>query len=196
MLNVVDIEKLAQIAHQCGALLAVDNTFATPHLQCPLDLGAGLAMHSGTKYLGRHSDVVIGGLVVKEAGLVEILYFNLFAGGAVAGPQDCFLTLRGIKTLHLRMQRHCENAMKVAQFLVEQPEVAAVFYPGLSDHKGHAVARAQMSSFGGMFFFRLLQNLKLFTLTESLGSVESLANYPNIMTHASIPQAKRLLPIL
>lgn len=203
MLNLIDIAKLAEIAHQRGILLAVDNTFASPYLQCPLDLGADIVMHSGTKYLAGHSDVVIGSLVVKDAHLAESLYFNLFAGGAIAGPQDCFLTLRGIKTLHVRMQRHCENAMKIAEFLAAHNKVSQVFYPGLHTHKGHALAKAQMRDFGGMLSFRLeedtqkaafrlLDRLELFTLAESLGGVESLVNHPVLMTHAPVPQARRM----
>ncbi|WP_408045376.1 cystathionine gamma-synthase [Tenacibaculum litopenaei] len=184
-------------------MVAVDNTFATPYLQRPLDLGADIVMHSATKYLGGHSDLVMGALMVKDAELAEELHFIQFAGGAVAGPMDSFLALRGVKTLHLRMQRHCENGKAVAAYLVKHPKVAEVYYPGLESHPNHEIAKNQMDDFGGMVSFRLkdesqqaaftfLENTKVFTLAESLGGVESLVNHPSTMTHASIPEPERL----
>ncbi len=184
-------------------MVAVDNTFATPYLQRPLDLGADIVMHSATKYLGGHSDLVMGALMVKDAELAEELHFIQFAGGAVAGPMDSFLALRGVKTLHLRMQRHCENGKAVAAYLVNHPKVAEVYYPGLESHPNHEIAKKQMDDFGGMVSFRLkdesqqaaftfLENTKVFTLAESLGGVESLVNHPSTMTHASIPEPERL----
>ncbi|MEX0811086.1 MAG: cystathionine gamma-synthase [Chitinophagales bacterium] len=202
MMSVIDIEAIAKIAKAKGVLLCVDNTFASPYLQNPLDLGADMVIHSGTKYIGGHSDVVIGAVVVNEATIIEQLRFIQNASGAVPGPQDAFLTLRGIKTLHLRMQRHCENAMKIAQFLSEHPKVSKVNYPGLPDHPGHAIAKKQMRGFGGMLSFSLkintqeaaydfLTRTKLFSLAESLGGVESLAGHPATMTHAAIPLEER-----
>ena len=202
MLNIIDIEGMAAIARKAGALLAVDNTFATPYLQNPLDLGADIVMHSATKYLGGHSDVVMGALVVKRADLAEQLYFLQNASGAVCGPMDSFLVLRGIKTLHLRVERHCENGEAVAHWLRQHKRVDKVYWPGFEDHPGHEIARKQMRNFGGMVSFTLkgnsyahaeaiVSNLKLFTLAESLGGVESLAGHPASMTHASIPKEER-----
>ncbi|MCB0779053.1 MAG: PLP-dependent transferase, partial [Flavobacteriales bacterium] len=181
----------------------VDNTFATPYLQNPLDLGADLVMHSVTKYLGGHSDVVMGALVVNDDGLAERLAFLQNSAGAVPGPMDCFLVLRGIKTLHVRMQRHCENGAEVAAFLSEHPGVDRVYWPGLESHAGHAVAAAQMRDFGGMVSFtlkgdrmedalRVLSSTRMFSLAESLGGVESLIGHPASMTHASIPREERI----
>lgn len=202
MLNIIDIKALALMAKKHAILLTVDNTFATPYLQQPLDLGADIVMHSATKYLGGHSDVVMGALVVKDKELAQQLYFIQNASGAVAGPQDCFLVLRGIKTLHVRVQRHCENARAVAQFLSAHPKVGRVFYPGLPNHTNHDIAKQQMSDFGGMMSFttaagtlesavKVVEQLKLFTLAESLGGVESLSGHPASMTHASIPREER-----
>ncbi|MCC4228964.1 cystathionine gamma-synthase [Zunongwangia profunda] len=202
MMNIIDIEATAKIAKKHHILLAVDNTFATPYLQQPLDLGADIVMHSATKYLGGHSDVVMGGLVVKDKALADKLYFIQNASGGVCGPQDSFLVLRGIKTLHLRMQRHCENGEKIARFLKEHPGVAQVNWPGFEDHPNHEIAKKQMKGFGGMISFsttqgtaesavKILENLKVFTLAESLGGVESLAGHPASMTHASIPKEER-----
>ena len=202
LMKIVDIQEIAKITKANNILFAVDNTFATPYLQKPLDLGADVVMHSATKYLGGHSDVIAGALIVKDAALGEQLHFQQFATGATLGPMDSFLVLRGIKTLHLRVQRHCENGMKVAEFLSNHPEVDKVYYPGLPDHPSHEIAKKQMSGFGGMVTFTFksgkkqdaitfLENLKVFTLAESLGGVESLANHPALMTHASIPEDKR-----
>jgi cystathionine beta-lyase/cystathionine gamma-synthase len=202
MMNVVDIKACAAIAKNHGLLLAVDNTFATPYLQQPLNLGADLVMHSATKYLGGHSDVVMGALVVRDSTLAERLYFIQNASGAVCGPQDSFLVLRGIKTLHVRMQRHCENGKAVAEYLSQHPAVQHVYWPGFSDHPNNEVARAQMRDFGGMISFvtkgndyqkaiSIVEKLKVFTLAESLGGVESLAGHPASMTHASIPKEER-----
>lgn len=182
--------------------MAVDNTFATPYLQQPLELGADIVMHSATKYLGGHSDVVMGALIVKDKELSERLYFIQNASGAVCGPQDSFLMLRGIKTLHIRMQRHCENGKAVAEYLNTHPKIEKVYWPGFEDHPNHAIAKAQMKDFGGMISFvtkgndydeaiKIVENLKVFTLAESLGGVESLAGHPASMTHASIPKAER-----
>ncbi len=202
LMKIVDIQEIAKITKANNILFAVDNTFATPYLQKPLDLGADVVMHSATKYLGGHSDVIAGALIVKDAALGDQLHFQQFATGATLGPMDSFLVLRGIKTLHLRVQRHCENGMKVAEFLSSHPEVDKVYFPGLPDHPNHSIAKKQMSGFGGMVTFtfksglkadamRFLENLKVFTLAESLGGVESLANHPALMTHASIPEDKR-----
>lgn len=203
LMKVADIEAIAKITKAREILLAVDNTFATPYLQKPLDLGADIVMHSATKYLGGHSDVIAGALVVKDADLGEQLHFQQFATGATLGPMDSFLVLRGIKTLHIRVQRHCENGEKVAEFLANHPKIATVFYPGLPSHPFHEIAKKQMSGFGGMVSFTFksgakadavsfLEKLQVFTLAESLGGVESLANHPALMTHASIPEDKRL----
>lgn len=202
MLNVIDIEALAKVAREHNILLGVDNTFATPYLQQPLDLGADIVMHSATKYLGGHSDVVMGALVVKDDALAERLYFIQNASGAVCGPQDSFLVLRGIKTLHVRMQRHCENGRKVAEYLDKHPKIEKVYWPGLPAHPNHDVAKRQMRDFGGMLSFvtkgndyneavKIVEKLKIFTLAESLGGVESLSGHPASMTHASIPKEER-----
>ena len=202
MLNVIDIAAVAEVAKKAGALLVVDNTFATPYLQQPLALGADIALHSATKYLGGHSDVVLGALVVKDEALAEKLYFLQNATGAVCGPMDSFLVLRGIKTLHVRMDRHQENALELAEYLRQHPAVSRVVFPGFEDHPGHAVAKKQMRGFGGMISFavesdsfedasKVVSALKVFTLAESLGGVESLAGHPASMTHASIPKAQR-----
>jgi cysteine-S-conjugate beta-lyase len=202
MMNIIDIEAVVKIARKHGVLVAVDNTFATPYLQRPLDLGADIIMHSATKYLGGHSDVVMGCLVVKDEKLAERLYFIQNASGAVCGPQDSFLVLRGIKTLHLRMQRHCENGEAVAKFLRSHPKVDKVYWPGFEDHPNHDIAKKQMKGFGGMISFTtkkntlksatdIVEKLKVFTLAESLGGVESLAGHPASMTHASIPKEDR-----
>lgn len=201
-LNILDIGALSGLAKKHGILLAVDNTFASPYLQNPLDWGADIVMHSITKYLGGHSDTVMGGLIVNDDALAEQIAFNQNATGAVPGPQDCFLVLRGIKTLHLRMERHCSNALAVADFLANHPAVDKIYFPGLPSHPGHEVAKKQMRGFGGMLSFTLknntaeaartvLSNTKLFTLAESLGGVESLIGHPASMTHASIPKEER-----
>lgn len=201
-LNVIDIAAMAAIARSANALLVVDNTFATPYLQNPLDLGADIVLHSLTKYIGGHSDVVMGALVVKSAELNERLTFIQNSCGATPGPMDCFLVLRGIKTLHLRMRQHCANAAELALWLKKQPQVEHVLYPGLEEHPGHAIAAKQMRGFGGMISFTLkgdkledalkfLSNTHLFSLAESLGGVESLIGHPASMTHASIPKAER-----
>ncbi|TDQ28517.1 cystathionine gamma-synthase [Tenacibaculum caenipelagi] len=205
LMKIADIEEITKAvkAKNTDILVAVDNTFATPYLQRPLDLGVDIVMHSATKYLGGHSDLVMGALMVKDAQLAEELHFIQFAAGAIAGPMDSFLALRGIKTLHLRMQRHCENGKAVAEYLEEHPKVERVFYPGLKNHPNYEVAKKQMNDFGGMVSFRLkdqskqaaltfLENTKIFTLAESLGGVESLVSHPVTMTHASIPEAERL----
>ena len=203
LMKLADIQEIAKITKAKKILFAVDNTFATPYLQKPLDLGADIVMHSATKYLGGHSDVIAGALIMKEEALGEELHFKQFATGATLGPMDSFLVLRGIKTLHLRVQRHCENGMKVAEYLSNHASVAKVFYPGLPNHPFHEIAKKQMSGFGGMVSFTFksgqksdavsfLEKLKVFTLAESLGGVESLANHPALMTHASIPEDKRL----
>ena len=202
MINIFDIEALSIISKAKNLLLVVDNTFASPYLQNPINLGADIVMHSATKYLAGHSDVVLGALMLNDDEIAEKLYFIQNASGAVPGPQDCFLTLRGIKTLHVRMQRHCENAHKVANFLNNHEMVEKVYWPGLDSHKNHDIAKKQMSGFGGMLSFRIkdfnkeqtikfLEKLHLFTLAESLGGVESLCGHPATMTHASIPAEER-----
>jgi cystathionine beta-lyase/cystathionine gamma-synthase len=202
LLKVVDIERLVQVAKQSGALVAVDNTFATPFLQQPLALGADVVVHSLTKYLGGHSDVIGGAAITDNAELAEKMAFVQNAVGAVPGPQDCFLVLRGLKTLHVRMERHCENAMRVARYLEDNPRVGKVYYPGLADHPQHELAARQMSDFGGMISFELSDDslqraikfcaaTRVFALAESLGGVESLVEHPAIMTHASIPRDVR-----
>jgi cystathionine beta-lyase len=202
MMNIVDIRTASVIAKKHNILLAVDNTFATPYLQLPLDLGADIVMHSATKYLGGHSDVVMGALIVNDKALAERLYFIQNASGAVCGPQDSFLVLRGIKTLHIRMQRHCENGKAVAEYLSSHPKIEKVYWPGFENHPNHDIAKAQMKDFGGMVSFtsknnnyeeaiKIVERLKIFTLAESLGGVESLAGHPASMTHASIPKEKR-----
>jgi len=203
LMNITDIAATATIAKKAGALLCVDNTFASPYLQNPLTLGADIVMHSSTKYLGGHSDVIQGCLVMNDQSLRDQLYFIQKSCGAVPGPMDCFLVLRGIKTLHLRMQRHCENGEKIAQFLRNHPSVSKVFWCGFNDHPNYAVAKQQMKGFGGMMSFelkndspenvkRVLSSTHLFSLAESLGGVESLINHPASMTHASIPREERL----
>ncbi|WP_026754223.1 cystathionine gamma-synthase [Sediminibacter sp. Hel_I_10] len=202
MMNVIDIKATAAIAKKHKVLLAVDNTFATPYLQQPLDLGADIVMHSVTKYIGGHSDLVMGALVVNDKELADRLYFIQNASGAVCGPQDSFLALRGIKTLHVRMQRHCENGRAVAEYLASHPDIQDVYWPGFESHPNHAVAKSQMKDFGGMVSFTtkgndydkaisIVERLKVFTLAESLGGVESLAGHPASMTHASIPKEER-----
>lgn len=202
LMKLADIAEIAKITKAHNILLAVDNTFATPYLQRPLDLGADVVMHSATKYLAGHSDVVAGALIAKTAELGQQLHFQQFATGATLGPMDSFLVLRGIKTLHLRMQRHCENGEKVAEYLNNHPKVKTVYFPGLASHPFHEIAKKQMSGFGGMVSFdfvsgkkeeaiSFLEKVKIFTLAESLGGVESLANHPALMTHASIPEDKR-----
>ncbi len=202
MMNIIDIKAAASVAKKHGVLLAVDNTFATPYLQQPLDLGADIVMHSATKYLGGHSDVVMGALVVRDKELADRLYFIQNASGAVCGPQDSFLVLRGLKTLHIRMQRHCENGKKIANFLASHPKIEKVYWPGFENHPNHDIAKDQMNDFGGMISFvtkgnnyneaiKIVENLNVFTLAESLGGVESLAGHPASMTHASIPKEER-----
>ena len=202
MMSVIDIQAAANIAKKHNVLLAVDNTFATPFLQQPLDLGADIVMHSATKYLGGHSDVVMGALVVKDKALAEKLYFIQNASGAVCGPQDSFLVLRGIKTLHIRMQRHCENGKAIAEYLKAHAKIEKVYWPGFEEHPNHEIAKSQMRDFGGMISFvtkgndydeaiKIVERLKIFTLAESLGGVESLAGHPASMTHASIPKEER-----
>lgn len=202
MMQIIDLETVCSMAHQAGAYVAVDNTFATPYLQNPADWGADLVVHSATKYLGGHSDVVMGAVTTNDEDLYERLKFLQNACGAVPGPMDCFLVLRGLKTLHVRMQRHCENAEKVADFLESHPKVEEVFYPGIPAHPNHTIARKQMRGFGGMLSFTLkgnrmedalqvLSNTRLFALAESLGGVESLIGHPATMTHASIPREER-----
>lgn len=202
MLNIVDIAAVCALAKKHNLLVCVDNTFASPYLQTPLDLGADMVIHSATKYLGGHSDVIHGAIVVKDKTLADQLYFIQNASGAVPGPQDCFLILRGIKTLHIRVQRACENAEKIAQFLAQHPSTATVNYPGFTAHKGHEIAKKQMKLFGAMVSFSLkddsleaahkvLSTTKLFSLAESLGGVESLIGHPASMTHGSIPLEER-----
>ncbi len=202
MMNVVDIEAVANLSKKNNLLLAVDNTFASPYLQQPLNFGADIVMHSATKYLAGHSDVVLGSLVVNDDDLQERLAFIQNASGAVPGPMDSFLTLRGIKTLHVRLQRHCENGRAVAEYLAAHPQIEKVYWPGFDTHPNHDVAKKQMKDFGGMLSFipkgadykaaiKIVENLKLFTLAESLGGVESLAGHPASMTHASIPKKER-----
>jgi cystathionine beta-lyase len=202
MMNVIDIAAASELAKKHDLLLAVDNTFATPYLQKPLDMGADIVMHSATKYLGGHSDVVVGALVVNEDELAEKLYFLQNASGGVCGPMDSFLVLRGIKTLHVRMQRHCENCRAIAEYLQNHSGIEKVFWPGFPNHPNHDVAKMQMNDFGGMLSFipkggtyedavRIVERFQLFTLAESLGGVESLAGHPASMTHASIPKEER-----
>lgn len=203
LMKLADIEAIGKITAVHNLLFAVDNTFATPYLQRPLDLGADIVMHSATKYLGGHSDVIAGALIVKDESLGERLHFAQFATGGTLGPQDSYLVLRGIKTLHIRMERHSFNGQKVAEYLVNHPKVDKVFYPGLESHPYYDIAKKQMKGgFGGMVSFtfksgekadaiKFLENVEVFTLAESLGGVESLANHPALMTHASIPEPKR-----
>ncbi|WP_343667128.1 cystathionine gamma-synthase [Chitinophaga sp.] len=203
LLNIIDIAACAQIAGEHKLLLAVDNTFASPYLQNPLDLGANIVVHSATKYLGGHSDVVHGAIIVKDEDLAKQLYFIQNSCGAVPGPQDCFLVLRGLKTLHVRMQRHCENGAAVAHFLRQHSKVAKVYWCGFADHPNHDIAKEQMRGYGGMISFTLkddsieaatkvLSGTHLFSLAESLGGVESLIGHPASMTHASIPREERI----
>jgi cystathionine beta-lyase len=202
MMNIIDITAMAKIAKKSGALLCVDNTFATPYLQTPLDLGADIVMHSVTKYLGGHSDVIMGALVTSNDKIADEMYRIQNSSGAVTGPMDSFLVLRGIKTLHLRMQRHCENGEKIAHYLKTNSKIENVYWPGFEDHPNHTIAKQQMRGFGGMISFTLKGNkledalgivkkVKLFALAESLGGVESLIGHPATMTHASIPKEVR-----
>lgn len=204
MMNIIDIEAMAHLSKSCGAMLCVDNTFATPFLQSPLDLGADIVMHSVTKYLGGHSDVVMGALVTSDDAIAQEIYRIQNSSGAVTAPMDSFLVLRGIKTLHLRMERHCENGEKIAHFLLAHPKVDKVYWPGFPSHPNHDVAKKQMRGFGGMISFTLkgnlledalaiVKNMHLFALAESLGGVESLVGHPATMTHASIPKEVREL---
>jgi len=203
LINIVDITAVASVAKQHNIMVCVDNTFASPYLQNPLDLGADMVMHSSTKYLGGHSDVIQGCLVMNDSELREKLYFLQKSCGAVPGPMDCFLVLRGIKTLHLRMKQHCENGTHVARWLRSHPKIAHVYWCGFEDHPGYAIAKKQMRDFGGMLSFtlkddsieaafKLLSSTKIFALAESLGGVESLINHPASMTHASIPRQERI----
>jgi cystathionine beta-lyase/cystathionine gamma-synthase len=203
LMNIVDIEAVSRIAKEKKIMTCVDNTFASPYLQNPLDLGADIVMHSATKYLGGHSDVIHGCLMLNDKDLREQLYFIQKSCGAVPGPQDCFLVLRGLKTLHLRMERHCENGEKIARFLRNHDKVGNVYWCGFEDHAGYAIAKKQMRGFGGMMSFTLkddnvekamslLSATKVFALAESLGGVESLINHPASMTHASIPREERI----
>ncbi len=203
LMSIIDLKACCDLAKKHNFLVAVDNTFASPYLQNPLDLGADIVMHSVTKYLGGHSDVVMGALVVNDEKLRDELYFILNSCGAVPGPQDSFLVLRGIKTLHLRMERHCFNGKKVAEHLHNHPKVGKVYWPGFADHPNHDIAKKQMRDFGGMLSFtlkndsvenaiKLMESVELFSLAESLGGVESLINHPASMTHASIPREERM----
>jgi cystathionine beta-lyase/cystathionine gamma-synthase len=203
LMNITDIAAVAALAKKNNILLCVDNTFASPYLQNPIDLGADIVMHSSTKYLGGHSDVIQGALMMNDADLREKLYFIQKSCGAVPGPMDCFLVLRGIKTLHVRMQRHCENGEKIARFLRNHPAVGKVYWCGFEDHPGYAIASKQMRGFGGMMSFtlkddslenaiRVLSSTHVFSLAESLGGVESMINHPASMTHASIPREERI----
>ncbi len=202
-LSIIDIEAIAKVVKGSKAMLAVDNTFATPYIQRPLELGADVVMHSVTKYISGHSDVVMGALITSDEKIAEEMYRIQNSSGAVCGPQDAFLVLRGIKTLHLRMQRHCENGQKIAEWLTKHPAIDKVYYPGLKGHKNHKVAQKQMmNGFSGMVSFtlktdtteaahRVVAKFKVFALAESLGGVESLVGHPATMTHASIPAEVR-----
>ena len=201
-LKIADIEAIGKIAKEKNVLYVVDNTFASPYLQNPLDLGADIVMHSATKYINGHSDVVMGALILKDEELYKRLWFFYNAVGGTPGPQDAFLALRGIKTLHLRMQAHCANGRKIAEFLKTHPKVETIYWPGFTDHPGHEIAKKQMRDFGGMISivlkgadlketFRIASRFKVFTLAESLGGVESLVNHPATMTHGSIPKEAR-----
>ncbi len=203
LMNITDIKKIAELANPNKILVCVDNTFASPYLQNPLDLGADIVMHSSTKYLGGHSDVIQGALIMNDADLREKLYFIQKSCGAVPGPMDCFLVLRGIKTLHVRMKQHCENGNLIAQWLRKHNKVEKVYWPGFEDHPNYTIAKQQMRGFGGMISFELKDNsveaamkvlsgTKIFSLAESLGGVESLINHPASMTHASIPREERI----
>lgn len=202
MMNVIDIKAVSKLCKSSNIMLVVDNTFASPYLQQPIVLGADIVMHSATKYLAGHSDVILGSLVTNDKNLAERIGFIQNASGAVPGPMDSFLTLRGIKTLHVRMKRHCENAEQIAEYLQKHPKIEKVYWPGLEEHPNHEVAKSQMKDFGGMLSFitkganyniaiEIIEKLKLFTLAESLGGVESLAGHPASMTHASIPKEIR-----
>lgn len=201
-MQVVDIEAIGKVAKDIKALFVVDNTFASPYLQNPIDMGADIVMHSVTKYIGGHSDVVMGALMMNDEDLYKRLWFIYNACGATPGPMDSFLVLRGIKTLHLRMKAHCENGRKIAGFLKAHPKVEKIYWPGFEDHPNYAIAKKQMRDFGGMISivlkdadlqetFRIASNFKVFALAESLGGVESLINHPVSMTHGSIPKAER-----
>ena len=203
MMNIIDIKSVCEIAHQNDIMVGVDNTFATPYLQRPLELGADLVMHSVTKYLGGHSDVVMGALVTNNEKIADEIYRIQNSSGAVCGPMDSFLVLRGIKTLHLRVQRHCENGESIANFLNDHPLVDKVYWPGFTSHPNHEIAKSQMNGFGGMISFTLVgddmekakqivSKTKVFALAESLGGVESLIGHPSTMTHASIPREERI----
>ena len=203
MMNIIDIKAVVSMAKESNIKVAVDNTFATPYLQRPLELGADIVMHSVTKYLGGHSDVVMGALITNDEAIAEEMYRIQNSSGAVCGPMDSFLVLRGIKTLHLRVQRHCENGEKIAHFLADHPLVDKVYWPGFESHPNHHIAKDQMSGFGGMISFTLkgddmelakaiVSKTKIFTLAESLGGVESLIGHPSTMTHASIPREERI----
>ncbi len=203
MLNIVDISALSKVAKKHNLIFVVDNTFATPYLQRPIEYGADIVMHSLTKYMGGHSDVVMGAIVCNDDDIAEKLYFIQNSCGAVPGPMDSFLVLRGIKTLHVRMQRHCDNAKVIADFLNKHPKIKNVYYPGITTHKNHEIAKLQMKDFGGMMSFslkgdslddavKIVSNTHFFTLAESLGGVESLCGHPASMTHAAIPKAERL----
>jgi len=203
VLQIIDIKAIAALCKKKGILLVVDNTFATPYLQLPINLGADIVVHSATKYLAGHSDVVLGAILLNDNALYKQLSFYQNSCGAIPAPMESFLTLRGVKTLHLRMQRHSENANSIANFLQSHPRVNNLYYPGIETHEGHQIAKTQMNAFGGMISFDLiddnkeaafafLKKLKLFALAESLGGVESLAGHPATMTHASIPREKRL----
>ena len=204
LMKIADIKAISLAVKDIDSsiLIGVDNTFATPYLQQPLNLGTDIVMHSATKYLGGHSDLIMGALIVKDKKLAEDIHFIQYAAGAISGPMDSFLALRGIKTLHIRMQRHCENGIVVAQFLEKHPKVSVVYYPGLENHPNYKLAKSQMNGFGGMVSFRLkeetqeaayvfLENTKIFTLAESLGGVESLSNHPISMSHGSIPAPEK-----
>lgn len=202
MMSIIDIEVMASIAKKANACLCVDNTFATPYLQTPLDLGADIVMHSATKYLGGHSDVVMGALVTSDDAIAKEIYRIQNSSGAITGPMDSFLVLRGIKTLHLRVQRHCENGEKVGRFLANHPKVDKVYWPGFESHPNHMVAKKQMNGYGGMISFslvgnnideayKIVKNVKVFALAESLGGVESLIGHPATMTHGAIPKEER-----
>lgn len=202
MMNIIDIQAMTTLAKSKGVMTCVDNTFASPYLQNPIDLGADLVMHSVTKYIGGHSDVVMGAILTNDEDMANTLYFLQNSCGAVPGPQDCFLVLRGIKTLHVRMKEHCANGKIIAHFLRKHPKVDKVYWPGFEDHPNHAIAASQMKDFGGMISFTLKQDsietafqtvssMKLFSLAESLGGVESLVGHPATMTHASIPKEER-----
>ena len=202
MMNIIDLKAISALGQKYNVLTAVDNTFASPYLQNPIDLGADIVVHSITKFIAGHSDVVMGAIILKDKNLAEKLYFIQNSCGAVPGPQDCFLVLRGIKTLHIRMDRHCENAIKVASFLSNHAKVGKVYYPGLKSHPNHKIAKEQMNNFGGMISFTTKSNMledakkvitstKIFSLAESLGGVESLCGHPVSMTHAAIPKEER-----